>query len=194
MSRRQIGVFSGSFNPIHIGHLILASYIKEFTYIDDVWLLVTPHNPLKDASDLLDDKIRLKLAQMAVEDYDRISVSDFEFDMPTPSYTIDTLDKLSEKYPEYDFTLIIGGDNWNDFHKWKNYELLLDKYKIIIYPRAGEDIIIEDSYKNSVEVVDAPIVEVSSTFIRNSIKNGKDIRAFVPSNIYDYIINNKYYQ
>ncbi len=194
MSRKQVGIFSGSFNPIHVGHLILANYIKEFTYVDEVWFMVTPHNPLKNADDLLDDKIRLEMTQMAVNKYDDIKVSDFEFNMPKPSYTINTLDKLSSVYPESDFTLIIGGDNWNDFHLWKDYKLLLNRYKVIIYPRIGEKIIIDDNYRENVSVVEAPIVEVSSTFVRDSIRSGKNVRAFVPDGVYDFLVKNNYYQ
>lgn len=193
-NRKQVGIFSGSFNPIHVGHLILANYIKEFTCIDEVWLVVTPHNPLKEVGDLLKDEVRLSMAKVAVEQYPDIKVSDIEFEMPKPSYTINTLDKLSLENPNCEFTLIIGGDNWNDFHRWKDYQKLLQNYKVIIYPRANEDIHIEEQYSESVELVSAPLVEISSTFIRKSIKDNRDMRAFVPSGVYDFIINNKLYQ
>lgn len=187
-------MFSGSFNPIHVGHLVLANYIKEFTDIDEIWLVVTPHNPLKEANDLLEDSIRLEMTKIAVSDFSDIKVSDIEFAMPRPSYTINTLEKLSSENPEIDFTLIIGGDNWNDFHLWKDYESILAKYKIIIYPRLGQHIHIDDAYANSVKLVKAPIVEVSSTFIRECIADGKDARAFVPSSVYDYIFKNNLYK
>lgn len=194
MKRKQIGVFSGSFNPIHVGHIILASYIKEFTDIDEVWLVVSPQNPLKDANTLLDDAARLEMANIAIEDFEGIKVSQVEFDMPKPSYTIDTLNKLAAENPEADFTLIIGADNWNDFHRWKDYKLLLATYKVMIYPRAGESIYIDKQYRHTVDVVDAPLVEVSSTFIRDGIKNSKDVRAFLPKGVYEYLTKNKYYQ
>lgn len=192
--RKRVGVFSGSFNPIHVGHLVLANFIKEFTDIDEICLVVSPHNPLKEANNLLEDNIRLEMTKMAVEAFDDIKVSDVEFAMPRPSYTINTLEKLSFDNPEVDFTLIIGGDNWNDFHLWKDYEKILSNYSIIIYPRLGQEIYIDECYADSVQLVDAPIVEVSSTFIRECIRNAKDVRAFVPPSAYEYIINNKLYK
>lgn len=194
MTRKQIAIFSGSFNPIHIGHIALANYIKEFSYIDELWLIVSPHNPLKNAGNLLSDKVRLEMAQLAIEGYNDIKVSDVEFDMSKPSYTINTLNKLSLDHPDKDFTLVIGGDNWNDIHKWKDYKSLLQKYKVIIYPRLGQNIHIGDEYKNSVQLLHAPIIEVSSTFIRQSIEQGKDMRGFLPVRVYQYIIKHSLYQ
>lgn len=187
MKKQQVGIFSGSFNPIHAGHLILANYLCEFTDLDEVWFVVTPQNPLKKSGDLLDDELRLEMAKLALEDYGNMTVSDVEFNMPRPSYTIDTLTKLTNEYPGKDFTLIIGGDNWKQFHRWKQYEELVNNYRIFIYPRLGEEVIIPESLTTSVRLVEAPIIEISSTFIRESIQEGKCMRAFLPRKVYDFI-------
>lgn len=194
MRKKQVGIFSGSFNPIHIGHLILANYMLEFTYLDEVWFLVTPHNPLKKVDSLLGDCIRLEMTRLAVKDFDRLLVSDIEFDMPKPSYTIETLTKLKAENPGLEFTLLIGSDNWTKFPRWKDNERLTKEFKILIYPRLGEDVRINNTYTENVRLVDAPVVEISSTFIRESIRAGKDIRAFLPNRVYDYILSNKLYK
>ena len=192
--KKQVGIFSGSFNPIHVGHMILANYMQQFTYLDEVWIVVTPQNPLKKLSELLNDDLRLAMTKLAIDNYDNLKVCDIEFKMPIPSYTIDTLHQLSSQYPDYEFTLIIGGDNWEYFDKWKDYQTILREYKIIIYPRLGETIEIEEQYKDTVKLVTAPIVEVSSTFIRNNLREGKEMRAFVPEKVYDYILNDNLYK
>lgn len=193
MKKQQIGIFSGSFNPIHVGHVILANFMSEFTYLDEVWLLVSPLNPLKDSDDLLDDDIRLEMTKLATEGFDRLKVSDIELHMPLPSYTIDTLTKLSEEHPDKEFTLIIGGDNWTNFSLWKEYKTLLRDYKLLIYPRLGEQIVIPNELADTVKVVKAPIIEISSTFIRESIRQHKNVRAFVPQKVYDFIEERKLY-
>ncbi len=193
-NKKQVGVFSGSFNPIHQAHLMLASYITEFTNIDEVWFVVTPHNPLKEVSGLEDEKYRLQMCKLALENMSKLKVSEIEFSMPKPSYTIDTLEKLRKDYPDIDFTLIIGADNWNDFHRWKEYERLRQEFKILIYPRLGEDINIEPQYKENVQFCNAPILELSSTFIRKSIQERKDMRAFLPNGIWEYILENNLYK
>ncbi len=194
MKKKQIGIFSGTFNPIHTGHLMLANFMSEFTYLDEVWLVVTPHNPLKDADDLLEDDIRLHMTELALLDFDKLKVSDIEFSMPRPSYTIHTLMKLTEENPDKEFTLIIGGDNWTRFPQWKDYNKLLLDFKILIYPRLGEEIIIPEEFSKTVQVVHAPIIEVSSTFIRESIRYGKNVRGFVPEKVYDFIEERKLYR
>jgi nicotinate-nucleotide adenylyltransferase len=161
--------------------------------LDEVWFVVTPHNPLKEAGDLLHDDLRLKMTQLALEEFDRMKVSDVEFRMPRPSYTIDTLTRLTNEHPGKDFTLIIGGDNWNRFHRWKEYERLISDYPILVYPRLGEEAAIPEQLRASVRIVEAPVMEVSSTFIRESIQNGKDMRAFLPPKVYDFIIKNGLY-
>ena len=192
--KKQVGIFSGSFNPIHVGHMILANYMQQFTYLDEVWIVVTPQNPLKKLSELLNDDLRLAMTKLATDNYDNLKVCDIEFKMPIPSYTIDTLHQLSSQYTDCEFTLIIGGDNWENFHKWKDYQNILKKYKIIIYPRLGDNIEIEERYKDTVMLVRAPIVEVSSTFIRNSLHEGKEVRAFVPEKVYEFIVENNLYK
>lgn len=191
--KKQVGIFSGSFNPIHVGHVMLANYMQQFTYLDEVWIVVTPQNPLKKLSELLDDDIRLAMTELALEKFEMLKICDIEFYLPVPSYTIDTLHELSFRNSDCEFSLIIGGDNWEDFYKWKDYQTILEKYKIIIYPRLGEHMEIEERYKDTVQLVNAPIVEVSSTFIRQSIRERKNIRAFVPEKVYEYILENNLY-
>lgn len=193
MRKSQIGIFSGSFNPIHIGHLILANYLCEFTDLDEVWFLVTPQNPLKDVENLLDDDLRLEMTRLALLDYPHIKVSDIEFDMPRPSYTIDTLAQLERDYPDHQFVLIIGADNWNQFYRWKDFIRLMDQYSIVIYPRMGETVEIPSLYHNTIQYVKAPIVGVSSTFVREGIAKGKNMRAFLPHRVHEFIIQNRLY-
>lgn len=189
----NIGVFSGSFNPIHVGHLMLANYIVEYTEIDEVWFLVSPHNPLKLVDELLDEKNRFHMVELALKKYDKLKASDFEFSLPKPSYTINTLAALKNKYTEHEFSLIIGADNWTDFDSWKEYDKILENYKIKVYPRLGERITIPKKMKQMVEALDSPIVEVSSTFIREGIEEGKDMRAFLPEGVFEYIKEEKLY-
>jgi len=182
----KIGLYPGSFNPMHIGHLALANWIVEFTEIDEVWFLVTPQNPLKDEADLLDNDFRLRMARVAVDNYPRFKVSDFEFGLPRPSYTLYTLDKIQEAYPDHVFHLIIGADNWQSFDRWKDPALLLERYSVMIYPRLGYPIEIGSDRPN-VKVVDAPIFDISSTFIRQSLAAGKDVRFFLPEKVWHLI-------
>ena len=180
----KIGIFGGSFNPPHIGHLAIANYICEFDDIDEVWFMVTPHNPLKEESELMSDEFRLNLMRLAIDGYPKFKVSDFEFSLPRPTYTITTLNKLKEKYPGIDFTLIIGADNWQLFNKWKDSDKIINSFEIIIYPRKGYEIDV-DNLPENIKVSDAPIIEVSSTFIRESMKMGKDMRFFLPQGVYN---------
>lgn len=192
--KKQVGIFSGSFNPIHVGHLILANYMQQFTYLDEVWMVVSPQNPLKKMSELLDDDERLRMTKLALEEFDNLQCCDIEFQLPIPSYTVDTLRELTNRYPDCEFSLIIGADNWADFTKWKDFEYILSHYKVLIYPRLGENVVIDPCCQDSVRLVQAPIVEVSSTFIRESLKSGKDVRAFLPEKVYARIIEQSFYR
>lgn len=194
INKKQIGIFSGSFNPIHIGHLILANYITEFTYIDEVWFVVTPHNPLKALSNLADEKHRLNMCRIAIEGIENLKISEIEFSMPKPSFTIDTLDKLKNDYSDLDFSLIIGADNWNELHLWKSFERLKGEFNILIYPRLNEEVTIDVSLGKNIQLCDAPIIQISSTFIRLSIQENKNIHTFLPNQVYEYICEHKLYK
>ena len=194
LNAQNIGLLSGSFNPIHIGHLILANYITEFTYIDEVWFIVTPHNPLKEFSNLAEEKHRLNMCNIAVKGMDNLKVSEIEFDMPKPSYTIDTLDRLKRDYMDFAFSLIIGADNWNELHLWKSYERLKSEYNMLIYPRLSEEVNIGTQFQHNIQYCKAPIIEISSTFIRTSIKENKKIQSFLPPGVYSYICDHNLYK
>jgi nicotinate-nucleotide adenylyltransferase len=191
----KIGLYFGSFNPIHIGHLIIANHLATHTDLDQVWIMVTPQNPLKQKQTLLDNYQRLQLVHLAVEDYNNIKASDFEFNLPQPNYTIHTLNLLSEKYPTYNFSLIMGADNLETLHKWKNYEAILDQYSIYVYPRISENGI-HNNFENhpKIKKIDAPIVEISATFIRQQIKLKKNIKPLLPEKVWAYITHNNLYQ
>ena len=180
----KIGLFFGSFNPIHIGHKVIASYLVDFTDLNKVMFVVSPQNPLKQKISLLDQYHRLQIIRAEIEDNPKLEVSDIEFDMPKPSYTIDTLVRLKEKYPENDYLIIMGSDNLQNFHKWKNYEQILEDYSVYVYPRPGYEI--SGSHKN-IQVIDGvPQMEISSSFIRKSIKEGKNISYLMPEKAWIY--------
>lgn len=183
----KTGIFSGSFNPIHIGHLALANWLCEFDELDEVWFLITPHNPLKNREELLDDRLRLELGQAAVAAYPRFKVSDFEFSLPQPSYTIDALHALKSCYPDHQFHFIMGADNWAQIDRWKNPRQLIEEFPIVVYPRKGYEIEIPAEYSRQVRKVNAPLMEISSTFIRESYQAGKDVRFFLPEAIRDRV-------
>ena len=179
----KTGIFSGSFNPIHIGHLALANWLCEHTDMEEVWFLLTPHNPLKERESLMDDDFRLQMVKEAIGDYPHFKAMDTEFHLPRPSYTVQTLETLCKQYPEREFQLIMGADNWASIEQWKSYETILQKYPIRIYPRKGSRINIAHPQGMDVQLVNAPLMEISSTFIRKSINEGKDIRFFLPEKI-----------
>ncbi|HWS59738.1 MAG TPA: nicotinate (nicotinamide) nucleotide adenylyltransferase [Flavobacterium sp.] len=201
----KIGLYFGTFNPIHVGHMIIANHIAENSNLDQIWMVVTPHNPLKNKQTLLDDYQRLQLVFLATEDYPKIKPSDFEFKLPQPNYTVNTLAHLQEKFPQHIFSLIMGEDNLKSLHKWKNPEVILKNHEIYVYPRleaksrTGEAISPETEnldFKNNPKIhcIDAPIVEISSTFIRENIKNKKNIRPLLPEKVWEYIDHNNLYK
>ncbi len=185
MERIKTGIFSGSFNPIHIGHLALANWLCEFEGLDEVWFLVTPQNPFKERETLFDDSLRLEMTRAAVSGYSKFKVSDIEFHLPKPSYSVNTLHVLSQTYPDREFYFIMGADNWELFPRWKNHEEILSRYKLLVYPRKGHVISIPPACPN-VKRVDAPLMEISSTFIREAFRAGKDIRFFLPAEVRPY--------
>lgn len=182
----HVGLFFGSFNPVHIGHMALANYMLSFTNMQEVWMVVSPQNPLKNKSQLLDQNNRLLLVNLAIDDHPNIRSSNIEFALPQPSYTINTLVHLSEKYPQHTFSLIMGQDNLQGFSKWKNYEEILRNYHIYIYPRPACGATEFDSHPH-VHLTDAPMMDISATFIRNAIKEKKDIRFYLPPKVWDEI-------
>ena len=188
----KIGLYFGSFNPIHIGHLIVASYVANHTEMQQVWFVVSPQNPLKPSSVLLNEYHRLHLVNLAVEDDLRLKASEVEFKLPRPSYTIDTLTYLQEKYPQHEFSIIMGSDSFQNLPRWKNFEQLVKNYPFIIYKRPGFDV--TDTLNASVTVLHAPQLEISATEIRDNIKSGKTIRYIVPDKVREEIEQNSYYK
>ena len=185
----NIGIFGGSFNPIHVGHCILANVLSQSGLVDEVWLTVSAQNPLKSA-DVSLERHRLEMARIAVEQCERVNVCDVEMSMPKPSYTIDTLNRLSQMYPEHRFRLIIGADNWQIFDRWRESRRIVEHYGVIVYPRRGYEM---PCGVEGVTAFEAPLIEISSTQIRESISRGDDVRFMVPDSVYDYIKKNKLY-
>lgn len=183
---KRVGLFFGSFNPVHIGHLVIANYMANFTELEEVWFVVSPQNPFKEKKSLGNMYDRLEMVNLAIENSDKLRASDIEFHLPQPSYTIDTLTHLSERYPNHQFVLIMGEDNLAGLHKWKNADILLRDYKIAVYPRPGYD---GGKLKKhpSVTVTDTPLMELSSTFVRKAIKERKNIQFFTPEKVLDFI-------
>lgn len=189
---KKTGLFFGSFNPIHIGHLILAEYFATQTELDEVWLVVTPQNPLKKKDSLLDQYLRLDLVNRAIADNARLRASDIEFQLPKPSYTIHTLIYLEEKYPDRSFSLIMGEDNLVSLPRWKNYEELMRRFEIWVYPRVGQTQTHLAGHPN-IHLVQAPVIEISSTQIRENLHLGKSVRYLLPEQIHDYILKERFY-
>ncbi|WP_242083283.1 nicotinate (nicotinamide) nucleotide adenylyltransferase [Aestuariivivens sediminis] len=191
----NVGLFFGSFNPIHVGHLIIANYMVEYSVLDQVWFVVTPHSPFKKKNSLLDNYQRLELVYRATKDYVNLKPSDIEFNLPQPNYTINTLVHLQEKYPDNAFALIMGEDNLKSFHKWKNYELILEQHHLYVYPRISKGTESTPFHQHpKVHCIDAPIMEISSTFIRKSIKEGKNVKPMLPEPVWEYLDEMNFYK
>lgn len=192
---KKIGLFFGSFNPIHIGHLILANYILENTDMNELWFVVSPQNPLKDKKSLLQDHTRLDMVERAIINYPKMRASNIEFSLPKPSYTIDTLTYLKEKHPNYSFALIMGEDNLDSLPKWKNFETLIQQNHIIVYPRLFK----KDTESNYIEhenisLINAPVIELSATEIRKMIKENRNVRPMLPPEVFDFIDGSNIYK
>ena len=193
---KMVGLFFGTFNPIHIGHLIIANHLVEFSDLDEVWFVITPQSPFKTKQSMLDDHHRYQMVYEAVQEYPKLRPSNIEFDLPQPSYTINTLAHLDEKYgKDHQFALIMGEDNLKSFHKWKNYETILELHSIYVYPRVSEGVV-EHQFKGHPKItkVDAPIMEISSTFIRKAHKAGKNIRPMLPESVWKYMDEMNFYR
>lgn len=189
----KTGLFFGSFNPVHVGHLIIANYMATQTDLQEVWMVVSPQNPLKPKNTLAKDQDRLHLVRISIEDNPKLRASDIEFGLPKPSFTIDTLTYLREKYPKREFVLIMGGDNIATLHKWKNYEVILANYNIYVYKRPSYDVG-EFATHPSVRFFDAPLLDISATYIREAIKNKQSIRYLVHDNVFEYLEASKMYK
>ena len=188
-----IGLYFGSFNPIHIGHMAIANYMIEYSDLEQLWFVVSPQNPLKEKKSLLQDYHRLEMVRLAIEGDDRFLASDIEFRLPTPSFTIDTLAYLEEKHPGKRFQLIMGSDGLKTFQKWKNAALIEEKYHRLIYPRPGTDMQLLKSVQNAT-LVNAPLMEISSSSIRDAVRDGKDVRHLMPARAYQYMQEMHFYE
>lgn len=192
--RLKVGLYFGSYNPIHIGHLAIANYMVEFTDIDQLWFVVSPQNPHKKKNNLLEDYHRLELVRRAIDDDNRFRASNIEFNLPKPSYTVDTLAYLTDQHPNYDFSILMGSDNLESFHKWKNFEAILENYGVVVYPRPGFDRSKVQVHKNINIAEDAPLMEISASFIRKAIRHRKDVRHFLPYKTWLYLDEMNFYK
>ena len=188
----HIGLYFGSFNPIHIGHLIVANHVVENSEVDKVWFVVSPHNPLKDAHSLLNEYDRLHLVELAIQDNSKFRASNVEFHLPKPSYTIDTLTYLQERFPLEKFSVIMGSDSFQNIHRWKNFEQLVANYSFVVYKRPGFEV--TETHGANVKLLDAPVLDISSTYIRGQIKQGRSVRYVLPDKVWQYVEENRYYK
>ncbi len=187
----HIGLYFGSFNPIHTGHLIIANHVLQHSEIDKIWFVLSPHNPLKESHSLLNEYHRLHLVELAIEGNPRFRASNVEFKLPKPSYTIDTLTYLKEKFPLERFSVIMGSDSFQNISRWKNYEQLLAQYELYVYSRPGHEVVIPDGAH--VRVMDAPLLDISASFIRKQIRAKKSVQYLLPDPVWEYITANRYY-
>ena len=190
----KIGLFFGTYNPVHVGHMVIANYMVEFTDLEKVWMVVTPKNPFKQKESMLKDYDRLHLMHLAIGDDTRLKPSNIEFELPQPNYTVTTLAYLKEKFSEHEFALIMGADNLNHFHKWKNHDVILANHELYVYPRldANEGGELRKHYK--VNYVEAPVMKISSSFIRKAIADGKDVNHYMPREVARYIDEMNFYR
>lgn len=193
---KKVGLYFGTFNPIHIGHLAIANHMVEYSDLDEVWFVITPLSPFKKKASLLADHHRFHLVELAVEEYDKLKPSNIEFKLPQPNYTVNTLAHITEKYPNIAFSLIMGEDNLKSFHKWKNYEVILDHHHVYVYPRIYDGRVAETQFDehSKVHKVAAPIMEISSTFIRKAIKEQKNIKPLLSHEVWQYIDEMNFYK
>lgn len=191
----KIGLYFGTFNPIHVGHIIIANHLVEYSDLDQIWMVVTPHNPHKKKSSLLENHHRYELVYIALEDYPKIKPSDIEFKLPQPNYTVNTLAHIGEKYPQHEFSLIMGEDNLKSFHKWKNYEVILENHEVYYYPRIAEGTV-KTMFENHPKIhkVDAPIIQISATLIRDGIKNNNNVAPMLTKEVWNYIDEMNFYR
>jgi len=189
----KIGLFFGSFNPVHVGHMIIANYMATQTPLEQVWFVVSPQNPFKKKSSLARDYDRLHLVRLAIAENAKLKASNIEFDLPKPSYTIDTLVYLKEKHPEHEFVLIMGGDNLGSFHKWKNYEIILRDYEVYVYKRPAYDLGALQTHPK-VKIFEAPLMQISASYIRKCIENGHSVQYLVTKEVHEYLNNSSLYK
>ncbi len=190
----KVGIFGGSFNPIHTGHAIIASHIMRHGGLDQLWLMVSPQNPLKQSHELASEVDRLRMTELVSRHINGVITSAFEFQLPRPSYTIDTLNALQQKFPQHEFHLVIGADNWAEWDRWRAHDEIVERFHVLVYPRLGYEVIIPASLAERVTLIDAPVIEISSTAVRQLIAEGQQVKYYIPDDVERYITNKHLYQ